>query len=121
MEAWCLSTIGVEFYETFIKGYTTKQWGRSPATLPASIVRRIPVRLTYDDSYYDSTYQGMPELGYTSLVEGLLDGVEVRLEVDYLAQRGRLDALADHVIYSGPVDALYDYCYGPLAYRSLHF
>jgi UDP-galactopyranose mutase len=121
MEAWCLSTIGTELYETFIKGYTTKQWGRSPSTLPASIVRRIPVRLTYDDSYYDSAYQGMPDLGYTSLVRGLLDGIEVQLEVDYLARREQLNALANHVIYSGPVDAFYEYRYGQLAYRSLSF
>lgn len=121
MEAWCLHTIGPELYETFIRGYTTKQWGRSPAALPASIVRRLPVRYTWDARYFSDPFEGVPVDGYTALVERMLDGADVYLGVDYLANRARWDAYAPVTVYSGPLDALYGHCYGPLAYRSLTF
>jgi len=121
METWCRSTIGDELYETFIKGYTTKQWGRTPDTLPASIVRRIPVRLTYDDNYFEAVHQGIPEDGYTNWITTMIEGIEFRLGHDYLKNREALDAKAHHTVYTGPIDAFYDYCYGKLAYRSLRF
>lgn len=121
MEAWCLHNIGPELYETFIVGYTRKQWGKWPSALPSSIVRRLPVRFTWDTRMFDDTYQGVPEAGYSAWIGAMLDGAEVRLGVDYLADRERLDALADVTIYSGPLDALYGECFGPLDYRSLRF
>ena len=121
LETWCLHTIGPELYELFVKGYTEKMWGQSCASLPASIWRRIPVRTTYDDRYFEDRWEAVPTNGYTALVEAMLEGCEVRLGVDYLKERDALDALAPLLIYSGPLDAFFGYEYGKLTYRSLAF
>lgn len=121
VESWCLANIGPELYETFIRDYTRKQWGRSPTQVPAAVVRRLPVRLTWNDGYFDHQYQGVPVKGFTNLVENMLAGIRVDLGVDYLAERGELRRLADQVIYSGPIDALFDFDNGRLDYRSLYW
>ncbi len=123
LEEWILSQVGRELYETFIRGYTTKQWGRDPAELPAAIIRRLPIRLTWDDRYFDDRYQGIPETGYTRMFENLLDHPGIRLEtgVDFIAHRRELLARGVRLIYSGQIDAFFDYRFGPLAYRSLRF
>ena len=121
LEEQAISLVGRDIYEKLVKGYTEKQWGRSCTDLPAFIIKRLPVRYTFDNNYFNDPYQGIPEEGYTALVERLLDGAEVRLGVDYLECRQELDALAQQVVYTGPIDAYYEYCYGPLAYRSLRF
>ena len=121
LEEQAISLVGRDIYEKLVRGYTEKQWGRSCTDLPPFIIKRLPVRFTFDNNYFNDPYQGIPKAGYTALVERLLEGVEVRLGVDYLADRARLNALADKVIYTGPIDAYYDYCYGALAYRSLRF
>lgn len=121
LEAWSLAQIGPELYELFIRGYTAKQWGRDPRRLPASIIRRIPVRTRLDDFYFDDPYQGIPREGYTHLAENLLRGIEVRTGVDFFAERGELERRAMRIIYTGPIDQLLDYKYGPLEYRSLRF
>ena len=121
LEEQAISLVGRDMYEKLVKGYTEKQWGRSCTELPPFIIRRLPVRYTFDNNYFNDPYQGIPEEGYTALVERLLEGAEVRLGVDYLDNRDRLNALAERVVYTGPIDAYYDYCYGPLEYRSLRF
>lgn len=121
LEEWVLSQVGVDLYNIFIKGYTTKQWNKNPKDLPASIIRRLPIRMTFDDNYYNDTYQGIPIGGYTQIFKGLLKGIEVRLNVDYFENREYLDSLARKVIYTGPVDRFYEYKFGKLEYRSLRF
>jgi UDP-galactopyranose mutase len=121
LEEWILSHVGYEIYLKFIKGYTTKQWGRDPINLPTSIIKRLPIRFTYDDSYYGMDYQGIPIGGYTQIFEKLLDGSEVKLNVDYLINKNKFNKLAKKVIYTGPIDAYYDYQFGHLNYRSLKF
>ena len=121
LEEQALRLVGRDIYEKLIKGYTEKQWGRPCSELPAFIIRRLPVRLTYDNNYFNALYQGIPTGGYTGMVSRMLEGVEVRLDCDYLRHRAELDALADRVIYTGPIDAYYDYEYGPLGYRSVRF
>lgn len=121
LEAWCLHHIGPELYELFVKGYTEKMWGRACADLPHTIIARIPVRTSYDDRYFSDRWEAVPTDGYTALVAAMLDGCEVLLDTDYLANRAKWDALADVTIYTGPIDALYGYQYGPLDYRSLRF
>ena len=121
LEEQAISLVGRDIYEKLIKGYTEKQWGRSCRDLPAFIIRRLPVRLTYDNNYFNALYQGIPVGGYTRMVERMLEGVEVRLGVDYLERRAELDATAERVIYTGPVDAYFGYCLGPLEYRSVRF
>ncbi len=121
LEEWCLSQVGRELYEIFFKGYTQKQWGRDPKELPASLVRRLPIRMNFDDNYYRDRFQGIPIGGYTALFEQLLKGVPVVLGVDFLGDRDQLIRQYDHVIYSGPVDAFFDNCEGVLDYRSLRF
>ena len=121
LEEQAISLVGRDIYETLVRGYTEKQWGRSCTDLPPFIIKRLPVRYTFDNNYLIQPYQGIPKAGYTALVERLLEGVEVRLGVDYLACRDQLNALADKVVYTGPIDAYYDYCYGALEYRSLRF
>jgi UDP-galactopyranose mutase len=118
LEEWILSQVGIKLYETFIKGYTTKQWGRDPKYLPVSIIKRLPIRLTYDDNYFNDRYQGIPIGGYTQIFDKLLDGIDVKLEVDYFK-----DELPKHnrIIYTGPVDMFYNYIHGKLEYRSLRF
>ena len=113
--------MGTDIYEKLIKGYTGKQWGRPCTELPAFIIKRLPVRFTYDDNYFNALYQGIPGGGYTAMVEKILDGTEVRLNVDYLADRENLNALAEKVVYTGPVDAYFGYKLGALQYRSVRF
>ena len=121
LEEQAISLIGVDIYEKLIKGYTEKQWGRSCTELPSFIIRRLPVRLTFDNNYFNALYQGIPMGGYTRLAERMLEGIEVRLNTDYLEQKEELDALADKVIFTGPIDAYYGYRLGTLEYRSVRF
>lgn len=121
LEEQAISLVGTDIYERLIKGYTEKQWGRPCSELPSFIIKRLPVRFTFDNNYFNARYQGIPVGGYTRMVEKMLDGVEVRLNVDYLQHKAELDALADRVVYTGSVDAYYDDCYGPLSYRSVRF
>lgn len=119
LEEQALSLVGVDIYEKLVKGYTEKQWGRSCSELPAFIMNRLPLRLCYDNNYYDARYQGIPIEGYTGMVQQMLNGIDLRLGVDYLEQKERLDKLAGKIIYTGAIDAYYDYCFGVLEYRSL--
>ena len=121
LEEQAISLVGRDIYEKLIKGYTEKQWGRDCKDLPAFIIKRLPVRLTFDNNYFNALYQGVPNGGYTAMVEKMLDGVEVRLGVDYLAGKAELDKLADKVVYTGPIDAYFDYKLGTLEYRSVRF
>ncbi len=121
LEEQAISLVGTDIYEKLIKGYTGKQWGRPCTELPAFIIKRLPVRFTYDDNYFNALYQGIPNGGYTAMVEKMLDGTEVRLGVDYLADRDALNALAEKVVYTGPVDAYFGYRLGALQYRSVRF
>lgn len=121
LEEQAISLVGTDIYETLIKGYTEKQWGRPCRELPAFIIRRLPVRFTYDNNYFNALYQGIPMGGYTKMVFGMLDGIEVRLNTDYLENRAELNALADKVVYTGPIDAYFGYRLGALEYRSVRF
>lgn len=121
LEEQAISLVGRDMYETLIKGYTEKQWGCSAIELPAFIIRRLPVRFTYDNNYFSDKYQGIPIGGYTKLFEKLLEGVEVKLETDYLESKETFNALAENVIYTGPIDAYFNYELGTLDYRSLSF
>lgn len=121
LEEQAISLVGRDIYEALIKGYTEKQWGRKASELPAFIIRRLPVRLTYDNNYFSDRYQGIPIGGYTKLVERMLDGIEVRLNIDFLKTREQLKDLAENIIYTGPIDEYFEYCYGKLEYRSLRF
>jgi len=121
LEEQAISLVGQDLYGKLIKGYTEKQWGRECRELPASIIRRIPVRFTYDNSYFDDVYQGIPEGGYTEMIRNMLDGIQVELGVDYLKNRERLRGMAKAVIFTGQIDAYFDYCYGPLEYRKVRF
>ena len=121
LEEQAISLVGVDIYEKLIKGYTQKQWGRPCRELPSFIIKRLPVRFTFDNNYFNALYQGIPMGGYTRLVENLLNGVEVRLNLDYLENKQELDALADRVLYTGPIDAYFGYALGALEYRSVRF
>ena len=121
LEEQAISLVGTDIYEKLIKGYTEKQWGRPCNELPAFIIKRLPVRLTFDNNYFNALYQGIPVGGYTKLVENLLAGIEVRLNVDYLEMKEEYDALAEKVVYTGPIDAYFDYRLGTLEYRSVRF
>lgn len=121
LEEQAISLVGTDIYEKLVKGYTEKQWGRPCRELPAFIIKRLPVRLTFDNNYFNARYQGIPMGGYTRMVEQMLQGIEVRLGVDYLAQKAQLDALAEMVLYTGPVDAYFGYRLGTLEYRSVRF
>ena len=121
LEEQAISLVGVDIYEKLIKGYTQKQWGRPCRELPSFIIKRLPVRFTFDNNYFNALYQGIPVGGYTRLVENLLKGVEVRLNLDYLEHKQELDALADRVLYTGPIDAYFGYALGALEYRSVRF
>lgn len=121
LEEQAISLVGTDIYEKLIKGYTEKQWGRPCDQLPAFIIKRLPVRLTFDNNYFNALYQGIPIGGYTQMVENMLKDVEVRLETDYLEQKEALDQMAERVIYTGPVDAYFGYCLGALEYRSVRF
>lgn len=121
LEEQAISLVGTDIYEKLIKGYTEKQWGRLCTELPAFIIKRLPVRLTFDNNYFNALYQGIPMGGYTQMVANMLDGIEVRLNVDYLAEKVFLDQLAEKVIYTGPIDAYFGYRLGNLEYRSVRF
>ena len=121
LEEQAISLVGTDIYEKLIKGYTEKQWGRPCTELPAFIIKRLPVRLTFDNNYFNALYQGIPVGGYTRLVANMLEGIEVRLNEDYLENKEKWDALADKVVYTGPIDAYFHYEYGPLEYRSVRF
>ncbi|MCR5778189.1 MAG: UDP-galactopyranose mutase [Lachnospiraceae bacterium] len=121
LEEQAISLVGTDIYEKLIKGYTQKQWGRPCVDLPAFIIKRLPVRLTFDNNYFNALYQGIPVCGYTKMVEAMLDGIEVRLDTDYFANKSELDSQAEKVIYTGPIDAYFDYRLGNLEYRSVRF
>lgn len=121
LEEQAISLVGTDIYEKLIKGYTEKQWGRPCTELPAFIIKRLPVRYTFDNNYFNALYQGIPVGGYTAMVANMLKGVEVRLNTDYLKHKADLDALADKVVYTGAIDAYFDYTLGYLAYRSVRF
>ena len=121
LEEQAISLIGVDIYEKLIKGYTEKQWGRPCTELPSFIIKRLPVRLTFDNNYFNALYQGIPIRGYTQMVANMLDGIEVELGVDYLAEKAKYDALAEKVVYTGAIDAYFGYQLGTLEYRSVRF
>ena len=121
LEEQAISLVGTDIYEKLVKGYTEKQWGRPCNELPSFIIKRLPVRLTFDNNYFNALYQGIPMGGYTKMVENLLDGIEVRLSEDYLEKKAEYDALAKKVIYTGAIDAYFDYQLGALEYRSVRF
>ena len=121
LEEQALSLVGRDIYEKLVKGYTEKQWGRKATELPAFIIRRLPVRMTYDNNYFNDLYQGIPIGGYTGMIERMLDGIEVRTGCDYFADRTAYDSMASRVVFTGMIDEYYDYCYGELEYRSLRF
>lgn len=120
-EEWALSKVGQEIYELFFYGYTKKQWMREPSELPASIIQRLPIRLTYNENYFSTYYQGMPKHGYTNFLNNLLDGIEVRLETDFFKLRDSWQEIARHLVYSGPIDQFFDSCFGDLSYNTLWF
>lgn len=121
LEEQAISLVGRDIFEKLIKGYTEKQWGRDCRELPAFIIRRLPVRMTFDNNYFNALHQGIPVGGYTRMVENMLKGVEVRLNTDYLERKNELDALAERVVYTGPIDAYFGYDLGHLEYRSVRF
>lgn len=121
LEEQAISLVGTDIYEKLIRGYTQKQWGRPCNELPSFIIKRLPVRLTFDNNYFNALYQGIPVGGYTRLVEHMLDGIEVRLGVDYLENKAEMDALAETIVYTGPIDAYFGYRLGTLEYRSVRF
>ena len=121
LEEPAISLVGKDIYEKLIKGYTQKQWGRKCTELPSFIIKRLPVRLTFDNNYFNDLYQGIPMGGYNVIIDKMLDGVEVELGTDYLANKDKYENIADKIIFTGPIDEFYDYCFGPLEYRSVRF
>ncbi len=121
LEEQAINMVGKDIYEILVKGYTEKQWGMKATELPSFIIKRLPVRFTYDNNYFNDTYQGIPVDGYTKMIEKMLEGIEVRLNTDYLQNREYFDNLADKVVYTGPIDKYFGYKYGTLEYRSLNF
>jgi len=121
LEEQAINLVGKDIYEKLIKGYTEKQWGRPCSELPACIIRRLPVRFTYDNNYFNDTYQGIPIGGYTNMVEKMIDGIEVKLNTDYLKDKDKWDNMAERVVYTGPIDAYFNYTLGILQYRSIYF
>jgi len=121
LEEWILSQVGEEIYKKFIYGYTRKQWGRDPKELPSSIIRRLPIRLTFDDNYFNDIYQGIPIGGYTKMIEKMQEGVEVRLGVDFFENKEQFESEAKTIIFTGAIDEFFGYQFGPLEYRSLRF
>ncbi len=121
LEEQAISLVGTDIYEKLVKGYTEKQWGRPCSELPAFIIKRLPVRLTFDNNYFNALYQGIPMGGYTKMVANMLDGIEVKLGVDYLAEKEAYDAMAEKVIYTGAIDAYFGFKLGALEYRSVRF
>jgi UDP-galactopyranose mutase len=121
LEEQALLLVGHDIYEKLIKGYTEKQWGRPCTELPAFIIRRLPVRLLYDNNYFNDTYQGIPIGGYNKLTEALLEGVETRTNVDFFKERIHWESIADKIVFTGQIDEYFDYCYGKLEYRTVRF
>ena len=121
LEEQAISLVGRDIYEKLIKGYTEKQWGRDGKDLPAFIIKRLPVRLTFDNNYFNALYQGVPVGGYTKMIENILNGIEVKLGEDYLENRGKWNSVAKKIVYTGPIDAFFDYKLGTLEYRSVRF
>lgn len=121
LEEWILNEVGEEIYHTFIYGYTKKQWGRDPKDLPSFIIRRLPIRLSFDDNYFMDKYQGIPENGYTEMISNMISGCDTELGVNYFKNRDYYNSLGKQVIYTGPIDEFFDYEYGQLDYRSLSF
>ena len=121
LEEWILSQVGPELYNIFVKGYTKKQWNKDPKDLPSSIIRRLPIRLSFEDNYYEDTYSGIPIGGYTQIFENLLSGIEVRLQTDYFYNKDYFNDISKKIIYTGPIDRFYSYMHGKLEYRSLRF
>ncbi len=121
LEDWILSQVGREVYETFIRGYTMKQWQRDPRELPASIIKRLPIRMVFEENYFFDKYQGIPIEGYTKMVDNMLEGVEVRTGIDYFEDRDHFNSLAKTVVFTGKVDEYFDFCHGELEYRTLRF
>ena len=121
LEEQAITLVGKDIFEILIKEYTEKQWGRDCKDLPAFIIKRLPVRLTFDNNYFNALYQGIPIGGYTKMIANLLDGIEVRLDTDYLEHKSELDAMADKIVYTGPIDAYFGYKLGTLEYRSVRF
>jgi UDP-galactopyranose mutase len=121
LEEQAINLVGPDIYEKLIKGYTEKQWGRVCKELPAFIIRRLPVRFTYDNNYFDAAYQGIPTGGYTAMLQQMIAGIEMQLNTDYFENKSKWDSLAHQVVYTGPVDAYFDYKFGALQYRSVRF
>ena len=121
LEEQAINLVGNDIYEKLVKGYKEKQWGRRATELPPEIIKRLPVRLTYDNNYFNDLYQGIPQGGYTQIIEKMLEDIEVRVNTDYLENKDELDGLCGKVVYTGPVDAYFDYMYGELEYRSVRF
>ncbi len=121
LEEQAISMVGTDIYEKLIKGYTGKQWGRPCSELPSFIIKRLPVRMVYDNNYFNDKYQGIPIGGYTQIVEKMLDGIEVRLNTDFFENREEFESCAKKILFTGMIDEYYDYCYGELEYRSLRF
>ena len=121
LEEQAISLVGKDIFEKLVKGYTEKQWGRDCKDLPSFIIKRLPFRLTYDNNYYNALYQGIPIGGYTKMVANMLNGIEVRLETDYLKSKDEYDSIADKIVYTGPIDAYFGYSLGALQYRSVRF
>ena len=121
LEEQAISLVGTDIYEKLIKGYTEKQWGRPCTELPSFIIKRLPVRFTFDNNYFNALYQGIPVGGYTKMVRNMLEGIEVKVNADYLKNKAEYDSMADHVVYTGPVDAYFGYKLGYLQYRSVRF
>ena len=121
LEDWILSQVGREVYETFIKGYTMKQWQRDPKELPASIIKRLPIRMVFEENYFFDKYQGIPKEGYTQMVANMLKGIEVRTDVDYFSDKEHWDSLADKVVFTGKIDEYFGFQFGELEYRTLRF
>lgn len=121
LEEQAISLVGRDIYETLIKGYTEKQWGRDCRELPSFIIKRLPVRFTFDNNYFNARHQGIPIGGYTRMVERMLEGIEVRLGEDYLEKKAHYDAMAKRIVYTGPIDAYFGFCLGALQYRSVRF
>ncbi|GFI43116.1 UDP-galactopyranose mutase [Lachnospiraceae bacterium] len=121
LEEQAISLVGKDIYEKLVKGYTEKQWGKRATQLPSFIIRRLPVRFVYDNNYFNDKYQGIPMGGYTQMIAKMLEGIEVRLDTDFFAEREELRGQAKKIVFTGMIDAYYDYCYGELEYRSLSF
>lgn len=121
LEEQAISLVGQTIYEKLVKGYTEKQWGKKATELPNFIIKRLPVRFTYNNNYFNDKYQGIPEGGYTEIIERMLNGIEVKLNYDYFEHKEELQKIAKKIIFTGPIDKYYDYCFGELEYRSLRF